>query len=81
MAAGGEDEGLARIGQRVRDRPALFAIPEADVEPPPSFGADTPTDFLLGLGKSGGRVKLLLDIDRVLSTADVVQLQATQPVA
>jgi len=32
MAAGGEDEGLARIGQRVRDRPALFAIPEADVE-------------------------------------------------
>jgi purine-binding chemotaxis protein CheW len=49
-----------------------------DIEPPPSFGADVPTDFLLGLGKAQGRVRLLLDIDRVLSSQEVAEVQASQ---
>jgi purine-binding chemotaxis protein CheW len=52
----------------------------ADIEPPPSFGADVPTDFLLGLGKAQGRVRLLLDIDRVLSSQEVAEVQASQDV-
>ncbi len=47
-----------------------------DVEPPPSFGVDVPTDFLLGIGKAQGRVKLLLDIDHVLSSTEFAQTAA-----
>ncbi len=54
----------------------VASIADADIEPPPPFGADVPTDFLLGLGKAGGRVKLLLDIERVLSSAEVVEVGA-----
>jgi purine-binding chemotaxis protein CheW len=42
-----------------------------EVEPPPSFGFDVPTDFLLGLGKSQGRVRMLLDIDHVLNESEM----------
>jgi purine-binding chemotaxis protein CheW len=43
----------------------------------PSFGATVNTDYILGIGKAGGQVKLLLDIDKVLSTTEVVELRAT----
>ena len=42
-------------------------IAETDVEEAPAFGAGVRTEYLLGLGKAQGRVKLLLDIDRVLA--------------
>ncbi len=32
------------------------------------------TDLIMGIGKSGGRIKLLLDIDRVLSPEEARQL-------
>jgi len=48
-------------------------IAASEIEPPPSFGVDVPTDFLLGIGKSQGRVKMLLDIDHVLTRTEVEQ--------
>jgi purine-binding chemotaxis protein CheW len=56
----------------------VVAISEADIEDAPSFGAGIRTEFLLGIGKTGGRVKLLLDIDKVLATAEIAALQAAQ---
>jgi chemotaxis signal transduction protein len=44
------------------------------VEDTPAFGADVRTDYILGIGKSEGHVKLLLDIDRVLSDASLEQI-------
>ena len=70
-----------QIGVVVDKVSEVANINEADVEPPPSFGADVPTDFLLGLGKSNGRVRLLLDIDQVLSTAEIVQIDAVRGAA
>jgi purine-binding chemotaxis protein CheW len=54
----------------------VAAIASDDVEDAPSFGAAVKTEYLLGLGKSRhadghGRVKLLLDIDRVLATDEL----------
>jgi purine-binding chemotaxis protein CheW len=49
-------------------------IPVDDVESTPSFGADVETDYLLGIGKANGRVRLLLDIERVLSTQEICHL-------
>ena len=42
----------------------VLSIAAADIEPPPAFGADVQTEYLLGLAKSQDRVRLLLDIDR-----------------
>jgi purine-binding chemotaxis protein CheW len=50
-------------------------IPTADIEPPPQLGAAVDTDFILGMGKVKEEVKILLDIDKVLTTDDLVALQ------
>jgi len=43
------------------------AIAGEDIEDAPVFGANVDTDYIFGIGKSEGRVKLLLDIDKVLA--------------
>ena len=40
------------------------------IEPPPSFGSAVDTDFILGMGKVGRKVVMLLDVDRVLSSGE-----------
>ncbi|MGH7506138.1 MAG: chemotaxis protein CheW [Longimicrobiales bacterium] len=49
-----------------------------DVEDTPSFGMDVGTEYLLGIAKSNGRVRLLLAIDRVLSSDDVKAIAAVE---
>jgi len=56
----------------------VVAIAEADIEDAPTFGAGIHTEFLLGIGKTGGRVKLLLDIDKVLASSEIAALEAAQ---
>jgi purine-binding chemotaxis protein CheW len=56
----------------------VVAIAEADIEDAPTFGAGIHTEFLLGIGKTGGRVKLLLDIDKVLASSEIATLEAAQ---
>ncbi len=45
----------------------VLDIPEVDIEDPPGFSADADSDYILGVAKTNGQVKLLLDIDRVLA--------------
>jgi purine-binding chemotaxis protein CheW len=45
------------------------------IEPPPQFGTSIDTDFLLGIGKIGKRVVMLLDVDKVLSGDELSTLQ------
>ncbi len=60
----------------------VVAIAESDIDDAPSFGAGIRTEFLLGIGKAGGRVKLLLDIDRVLARSELDALESVHaPVA
>jgi purine-binding chemotaxis protein CheW len=40
-----------------------------DIEPPPDFGAGHGDDCILGMAKSAGRVKTLLNIDRVVAAS------------
>lgn len=46
------------------------------IEDPPRLGASVDTDFILGMGKIGDSVKILLDIDKVLA-GDAAVAQAT----
>ena len=49
------------------------------IEPPPSFGSVVDTDFILGMGKIGRKVVMLLDVDRVLSSGEFASIdQASQ---
>jgi len=53
----------------------VLTIAGEQIEQPPAFGTSVDTDFILGMGKIGTSVKILLDIDKVLSTQDLVHLQ------
>ncbi|MGQ9524025.1 MAG: chemotaxis protein CheW [Armatimonadota bacterium] len=54
----------------------VLDIAEEEIEAVPSFGAEVDTAYILGIGKTGERVKLLLDIDKVLSSTEVVEMKA-----
>lgn len=45
----------------------VLDITGADIEESPQFGPVVNTDFILGIGKVGSSVKILLDINKVLS--------------
>jgi purine-binding chemotaxis protein CheW len=66
----------AQTGVMVDRVSEVADIPEKEIEDSPEFGADIDTDFLLGIAKSSGRVRLLLSIDKVLETSEVVALHA-----
>ena len=46
-------------------------ISEEQIEPPPTFGTNFDTQFILGMGKIAEKVVTLLDIDKVLSGKEI----------
>lgn len=49
----------------------VLDIAGSAIEETPQFDASVNMDFILGMGKVGDSVKILLDIDRVLAGADL----------
>lgn len=47
-----------------------------EIEDTPDFGESGGSQYLLGMAKVKGKVKILLDIDRVLSTSEIHNLNA-----
>lgn len=43
-------------------------VSAAEIEPAPDFGASVDTSYVLGMAKTKGQVKVLLDIDRVVAS-------------
>lgn len=54
----------------------VLNLSDADIEDTPTFGQEVVTTYLLGMAKIKGKVKILLDIDQVLSTQELQGLQA-----
>lgn len=50
-------------------------IASGEIEDTPTFGSGIDTEYLLGVGKTGGRVRLLLDIDKVITAKDIIQIK------
>jgi purine-binding chemotaxis protein CheW len=48
----------------------VLDIAGENIEEAPQFGSSVDTEFILGMGKIGDTVKILLDIDRVLAGTD-----------
>ena len=47
------------------------------IEDTPAFGTSLNTDYILGMAKMEGGVKILLDIDRVLNTDEITDIEKT----
>lgn len=53
---------------------AVVDIVDADIEPPPQFGAKLRADFISGMGKIAEKFVIILDVDRVLSVEELSML-------
>lgn len=49
----------------------LDLLPEA-IQPPPRFGPKVRVDCILGMAENNGKFAVLLDIDRILTTSEIV---------
>ncbi len=52
----------------------VLNIKAGDVEDAPNFGGGLDTDYIMGMAKAGERVKILLDIGKVLSAEEICLL-------
>jgi len=62
------------IGVMVDAVSEVLEIAQADIEPPPAFGANIRTDFISGMGKVNGKFVILLNVARVLSVEEIAAL-------
>lgn len=52
----------------------VLDISEDEIVDAPSFGTEVDTSYILGIGKSGDSIKLLLDIEKVLADVEALEL-------
>jgi len=50
----------------------VLDIPPGDIQPPPSFGPKVRVDCIIGMGSGGGKFVVILDIDHILSSNEVL---------
>ncbi len=70
------DAGTAKVvmGTIIDEVKEVLDIKAENIEETPSFGASINTEFILGIGKIGQSVKILLDIDKVMSVSEMLTL-------
>lgn len=67
---------MALLAEEVRE---VIELAEAEVEPPPAFGTRIDMSFLFGMGDMGDHFALILNVDKVLTTLELIA--ASQAVA
>ena len=70
-----QDEQQQEIGVVVDAVSAVLDMADANIEPPPKFGAKLRTDFISGMGKIDEKFVIVLDVERVLSIAELSMLE------
>src|SRR5512139_1449131 len=66
--------GTVQVGIVVDAVSEVLSIKAEDIEATPSFGTRLNTDFILGMAKMNGGIRILLDINRVLSSEETTVL-------
>ena len=56
----------------------VLNISEGKIEDAPAFGTKMDTTYIMGMAKVDGGVKILLDIDKVLSTKEIKLLETAE---
>ncbi len=67
--------GMMMIGIVVDAVSEVLNIKAENIEDTPTFGTKLDTDYILGMAKMEGGVKILLDIDRVLTGDEIAVLE------
>ncbi|MBN1435493.1 MAG: purine-binding chemotaxis protein CheW [Sedimentisphaerales bacterium] len=67
-------DGTISTGLVVDQVQEVLDISAEQIEPTPEFGSAVDTDFILGMGKVGESVKILLNIDKVLGNDEMAQI-------
>jgi len=68
--------GAVQTGVIVDEVSEVLNVSAAEIEDTPDFGDGVATPYLLGMAKVKGKVKILLDIDQVLSSQELHGLEA-----
>ena len=76
-----KESGDVLIGIVVDAVSEVLNIKGEEIEDTPAFGTEVNTTFILGMAKTGGGVKILLDIDRVLSEEEVAMVDGAKDAA
>ena len=67
--------GTVQIGIVVDAVSEVLNIKGEDIEETPTFGTKLNTEYILGMAKTEGSVKILLDISRVLTGEEIAALE------
>jgi purine-binding chemotaxis protein CheW len=70
------EAGAVMMGIVVDGVSEVLNLTGAEIEDTPDFGEQISTGYLLGMAKAKGKVKILLDIDKVLSNQELHNLNA-----
>ena len=68
------DEAPIQVGIIVDAVSDVLNISTSDIEDTPNFGAGAAPPYLMGMAKIKGKVKILLDIDQVVNSAELMPL-------
>jgi purine-binding chemotaxis protein CheW len=68
-------EGKVVMGIIIDEVKEVLDIRAENIEETPSFGSSIDTQFIMGMGKIGQSVKILLDIDKVMSSQDLINIK------
>jgi purine-binding chemotaxis protein CheW len=73
-------EGESRAFGLVAD--CVFAVSslESPLHPPPSIGSNWRADYVVGVGREGGRFVVVLDLDRLVDTDQLAPIGDSAPV-
>lgn len=75
VALSGEQVVLGALVDSVRE---VLEIDASDIEHPPRLGVGLNTEFLHGMGRHGEKFIMLLNIDRVFSSADLARIHNSE---
>jgi purine-binding chemotaxis protein CheW len=70
------EAGAVLMGIVVDGVSEVLNLTPSEIEDTPDFGEEISTAYLLGMAKAKGKVKILLDIDKVLSSQELHNLGA-----
>ena len=69
------EEDTTVLGAMVDSVQEVFELEASQIEPPPRIGTRWRTEFIKGIGKRNDELIIILDIDKVFSTAELGIIQ------
>jgi purine-binding chemotaxis protein CheW len=69
------EEDATVLGAMVDSVQEVFELEASQIEPPPRIGTRWRTEFIKGIGKRNDELIIILDIDKVFSTAELGIIQ------